>query len=311
MNMLRKYLLSGAAFDAANEAGGGGAGDGKGGAGDGKGAGGGAGDGKAGDGGPWYAALKPDADATKFITDRNFGDFNTLVKSAINSDKMASARNVLEKPDPAKLADWNGWKDLGWEPDEAKYKIADPAKVKEGIIVDKGLQAAIAKSAHARRVPVAQAQGLYDDMFGYFTDLIDQAAVKGAKSQTELQTALDTKWGADKQRNVELANRAVAFFGIGTDERSAIEKGIGGPRLTELFHKIGSMIGEEALVANTGGGGIGESAATLDAELKKLEGSADFKAALDDPRHPRRDDLFAQRQALINRLSAAQARKAA
>jgi len=321
MDMLRKYLLSGAAFEAANESGGGQQGGGQQGGGQqgggqqgggqqggGQQGGGQQGGGQQGGGEPWFAALKPDADAAKFLTDRNFPDFNTLVKSAVNSDKMASARNVLEIPDPAKLNDWNGWEKLGWVADEKKYVIADPKDVKEGIIIDKGFQQAIAKSAHARKVPLAQAQGIYEDGFKYFVDLIDQTAVKGAKSQAELQTALDTKWGADKTRKTEIANRAVTFFGIGADQRAALEKVMGGPWLLEHFNKVGEMVGEENLVANTGGGGVGESAATLDAELKKLEASQAFKDAMADPRHAQRDDLIAQRQNLINRLSAAQAR---
>lgn len=257
---------------------------------------------------PWFTALKPDADTSKFLADRNPPDFGTAMKSWMNADKMASARNVLEMPDPAKLNEWNGWEKLGFQPDEKKYLIADPKTVKEGIVIDKGLQAAVAKSAYGRKMPLQMAQGFFDDMYGYFGTMIEQTAVKGAKAQADLQTALDGKWGPDKARNTELANRAVAFDGITTDQKSALERVMGPAWLAEHFYKYGQAIGEENLIANTGGGGVGDSAATLDSELKKLEASQVFKDAMDNPRDPQRADLLAQRQNIINRLAAAQAR---
>ena len=68
----------------------------------------------------WYAPYNLDEASRNFIADRKFdgeGGLQQLLKSSIESDRMARSRNVFERPDPAKpRTDWQHWEQLGWKP---------------------------------------------------------------------------------------------------------------------------------------------------------------------------------------------------
>lgn len=325
MRILRKRLMASTiCFIGEGDGGGGGGGDkgggdkgggDKGGGGDGGDKGGGdkgGGDKGGGDKGPWYAPLKLDADAVKFVEDRKFTDLNTVFKSAISSDELARSRNVIPKPDPSKIGEWAGWEEVGWVKDPAKYTPKAPVP-KEGEHYDPTMFNDFTALAHEARVPVAAAEKIYSGMFEKMQARIKEMNGKQdtdqKKATADLDTALHGKWGDKYDANKDLSQRAVRALGIGKDNSALLEKIIGAPALLEMFHLIGSKLPEDTL-AGSGGGGTNETPAQLDAEINRLQADPLFVKALMDPTHPQHKQFKDQRQGLIDKLAKLQARAA-
>lgn len=261
---------------------------------------------------PWYAPLNLPDYACAFIEDRNFPDLPTVFKSAIESDRMARSRNVLEKPDPkGDITQWAGWNDLGVPADLAKYELKAP-EVKEGRVLDPGIFDAFRKAAHEAKVLPSQASALFGSMWNALNAKADELAAADtaaqakaaadAKAQSEaLMSDLRARWGGDFDKKTELGRRAAAALGI-KDGAGELEKIIGAPRLVELFAAIGERLGEASL------SGLGDrtSSALGDltpdqaaAERRRLEGDPEWMRVFNDPRNPLSKDYAARRMKLI------------
>lgn len=290
------------------EAGAGTGGGGDGAAGTGGAPGGGAPDGGAGGGGAqqaWYEGVDGlDEETRVHYAGKAYGSLAEALKSGTNFEKLARERNVLVKPDATKLTDWDGWKELGWKEKAEDYKIERP-KMKDGQEYDAETEAAIVKSAHANKVPLHQTQAIVNDLMASISQRLESenGAVEAFKTQrrTELENQLKTKWGGDYDKNYELAKRATAAFGVKPEHLAAINEAIEGPEVMAIFHKIGEMIGEDRLVTSGGGGGTmgGLTPTMADAQLRQLQSDQEAMAALNDPRHPRHQEIADKRNRLI------------
>ncbi len=285
-----------------NQAGGDGAG---GGAGQGGGAGGGgAGPGAGGAGDPWYqphlASL--DKDTTAWLDGKKFGSLVDALKSGAQADKLARDRNVIPRPaDVKKLDEWAGWKELGFVEDPAEYaKGIAPPKMPEGQQHDAEMLSAFVKAAHAAKLPPGMAQALYHQMSDFINQRVEAFRAQGAKATADLQAALDKEWGADKERNVELAKRVVRTFNVKADTLAKLEDALGGaPDLLRFMHAIGSKLGEASLVTGTGSGSGALSPGAAAAERRRLEGDPAWMKVFTDPRHPQNADYKARYNELI------------
>ncbi|MCT4495394.1 hypothetical protein [Bosea minatitlanensis] len=304
--MLIRKLLPMPVFNAADATGGADGGGGDGGAAAAAAAAGGGDGGQGGGAEPWYTPFNLDEPAKQFIADRKFDrpdGLQSLLKSAIESDRVARSRNVFEKPDPARVNEWAGWSELGWKEKPEDYALKKP-QTPQNFQYMQSFEDAIKKIAHENKVPLPAAQAMLDGLTAFAVSEIDATDARGAKAAQDLDVALRKDWGADYDRNVELARRAVRHFGVGLDDSSQLEAIIGAPSLTRLFHQIGAAMGEDKLVVSGGGGGLGESMEGLRAELRRLQGDKDFMTALGDERHARHADVAAQRKAIIDKIAA-------
>lgn len=288
---------AGAGAAGAGSAGGGGAGAGAGNAGNGQ-----AGAAGGGQQQPWYAPLNFDADTVKFIEDRKFGDQKVFEKSIRDTHAFASSRNVIDKPDPAKLKEWKHWEDLGWKKEAKDYAFKAPGELKDGLTYDSAMWDKVKAVAHEERVPLAAAQRMHDAAMGEWQQRMSDTTAKGATETAALQTALDSKWGLDKEANSAIARRAMQASGLGAADMTQLDRLMGAPALVEHFFKVGQMSGEASLAAGqAGGGGIaGMTPGQADAELRRLQGDTEWMAVFKSDRDPRQPDYAARRQALIN-----------
>lgn len=257
----------------------------------------------------WYTPLKLEPDAVKFVEDRKFGDLNTVMKSAIESDRVARSRNVLEKPDPQKLKDWKGWSELGWDPDATKYLAKAPDEKTLGFPYSKDLWGAFTKVAHDARVPLSQMQEMHDGLLKWFGGINQAETAKRAGEDKALSDMIRAEQGQNYDAYVERARRAARTLGLGADA-GEMEKIVGSPRLTKAMAKLGEMLGEDQLVQAGGGDTSPQNAAAIEAEIRKLHGDPTFVKVLNDPRHVQHKDFVAQRQALIDKLARLQDRAA-
>ena len=307
-NILHKHLLSNVCWNAEGGAGGGGAGGGdSGGAGAGAGAGAGVGTQSA-----WYEHkdLGFDDETKTYYAGKKYPDLATALKSGREAEKVATSRNVFEKPDPKKLDEWKGWSELGWIEDAAKYEVKAPDQAKLKFPYNAEVMGSIKASAHKHRVPLAAAQAIHDDLLAAYGKHHDGIEAQGASRLAELSTALDEAWGADKERNTTIAQRAARtiFKDVPGVDFKKLEEAIGGaPALLKALHAHGVGLGESNLVGGDGGGGrsgLPASAAETQAEIRRLEADPDFRKVLNEGhRNPRYQDVMAQRQRLIDHLA--------
>lgn len=316
MTMLKNYLMRGVCFaadDGGGGAGGGGQGGDKGGAGD-------QGTGDKGAGGDkgaaaaWYESkdLGLEDELKTYYAGKQYPDLKTALKSGREAENLARSRNVLEKPDPKKLTEWKGWTELGWTEDPAKYEIKAPDEKALRFKYDGELWGEFRKFAHENRIPLPAAQAIHDKMIEFWGKRMDALEAQGASAIRETEEALDKEWGADKERNREIARRAAKTFDIGIEDMAELDKVIGSPRLLKMFHAIGAKLGEASLVGDDARGGAGApgTVAEIEAELNRLEADKDFLEALKDPRHRRHKDVTAQREQLIAKLAALKSKAA-
>jgi hypothetical protein len=272
--------------------------------------------GAGGGGEPWYKPLNLAPENVAFIEERKFPDLNTAFQTARESHRMASSRNVLERPAEGKINEWKGWSELGWKekPEEYQFKaLDDKAKQELGFEYDSALWDHMRQVAHKHRVPLHQAQAIHDDMLGFVKQRVGDTTAQGALKSQELATALKTEWGADYERKTEIAKRTAKVLGFNMDDLAQVEKFVGAPTLLRKFAMIGEKLGEANLVggADSGGGDLPASVEGIRASINAFKADENKRRAMGDPMHAQHAAVKAEWQKLIERLAAAEKKQAA
>jgi hypothetical protein len=241
---------------------------------------------------PWYHSAGLDDDSRKFIAAKGLDGLGSVVKTAMDFERIARERNVLPAPDadPAKRLEWEGWKSLGWAENRADYKV-DPIKVPEGKSYSTDLEKVFFDAAHEARIPAAQAKAVLDKVaeFGFRgqDELISQKSLE----LQQFEAALLKEHGPNLPAVKEKATAAARYMGatLSPEVSSALEQAVGGgPQLISFFAKLGDMLGEDTIKGGAagGGGGTGLTPDGAAAEMDRLIGDKEFERALKNPAHP-------------------------
>jgi hypothetical protein len=111
----------------------------------------------------------------------------TILKSAIESDRVARSRNVIEKPDQKNVKDWKGFSELGWTDDPAKYTAAvKKPQLAQGETFDEGMFTSTVKAAHGLKLAPWQVEGLVAEQHKALNKEIADRNAKGAKEVADL-----------------------------------------------------------------------------------------------------------------------------
>lgn len=264
--------------------------------------------------GPFYADPKFgfDVDTQKFFEGKNYPDIKTALASLPHADKVARDRNVISKPDLAKLNDWSGWSDLGWIDNAEKYAAAVPKpELKEGERLDEASFGVLTKAAHEARMLPSQTAAIAKALHASEMGRINEMRTVGAQANKDLDTSLRGEWGGKYDANVELAKRAFKHFKVDEATGAEMDNVMTSPRMVKLFHAIGAAMGEGNLVDPNGqGDGLNKSdhPRAIEAELNRLEQDPDTLKILNDERDPRYQEVTDRRRDLIKRLDAARKR---
>lgn len=283
---------------------------------------GGADNGKGGD--PFWKSFgfdpKTDKEAVDFLTAKNPPDPKTAVQSWMSADKTARDRNAIALPEKDKpLAEWEGWKKLGWTDDVAKYGEAIKPNEKTaaafkaiGVDLDAAEHDHFVKSAHARRVPPTVANELYEDLAQMRLTRVNEIQTRGAAAKQQLKEALQKEWGANTPRNQEIATRTAKALGLSLDDAKKLNEFIDDAGLMKMFHKIGDSLGEDFLAnAKDAGGGLPANVDGLRAELNRLQSDPEWMKVFKDPRHAQHKAHVQQRQGILDKIATAEQKQAA
>jgi hypothetical protein len=232
------------------------------------------------------------------------------VKATMTFDTLARGRNVIEKPDPKKPAEWKGYNELGYIEDAGKYAAAvpKPAPLDGQPPVNEAIFNEVVKAAHAAKMAPWQTQQLYQAVYNFAVEQENADAAKQVREEADLKAALQKEWGADAQHNTELASRALRTLAPDEETATKLEEIIGSPRLVKFFHKLGTLLGEDQLMIQGTPALASDSPNTIERQLRELENDPAKRRALSNQRDPMHNDVVAQRRKLIGRLAEAQQR---
>lgn len=190
----------------------------------------------------------------------------------------APTTELLRLPKDPNAPEWAGvWERLGAPKDKTGYdfsavekKGADGTTVENAKFVDTMREIAgtlhLPKDAAAR---VAQEFAKYQDGI-----TMAETTEKAAKL-TEEKAALTKNWGSNAEPNLFIAKQAAAKLGVSVEAVNALESVIGYKATMEMFHTIGTKIGEDKFLANpqdkTGGVMSRDQAVARLKELKRDE----------------------------------------
>lgn len=264
--------------------------------------------------GPFYANPEYglDADTQKFFEGKNYPDVKTALASHRHADEAARSRNVIIKPDPAKLNDWSGWSELGWIDNAEKYGAAvTKPTLKDGEQFDDAGYNALLKAGHEARVLPSQLTALANALHANEQQQITNLRNAGAQANSDLDKALRGNWGKDYDKNVELAKRAFKHFKVDEVTGAQVDSVLTAPGMVKLFYDIGAAMGEGSLVDMNGNGNNlgGDNLEALNAELNRLQGDPETVRIMNDQRHPRYREISDKRTDLVNRIDAAAKRR--
>jgi hypothetical protein len=218
----------------------------------------------------WKAGLPEEIRGEKSL--ESIKDLPSLAKSYIESQKYIGGAVKMPKAD-APDEEWQKvYPRLGRPETPDKYEL-NHSILPDWVQYDEKMETVFKAMAHKVGLHPRQAQGLLD---GYI-EVQAQRLNEYTKMTEEGVGKLKTEWGANFDKNISMATRAVKELG-GDELKSILEEtGLGNhPTLIKLFVKLGESMGEDTVVI----GDASSEQGTRDAVQLKIE------SIRNDPKHP-------------------------
>jgi hypothetical protein len=203
----------------------------------------------------WTASFDPEKKG--YIANKGFRDPGMLLESYINLEKLRGVPEERLLKLPEKLDDMESMKDI-------YAKLGRPAKADdyEITVPEKGGDAEFAKWAkemfHAQGLSKTQAAKIVEGWNQYSENYQKSLEGKAQEKAVQEESQLKKKWGAAFEQNTNIAKRAAVEFKLTPDEIDAMESSFGFARVMEIFHNIGSKMGEASFHSSAqSGNGFG------------------------------------------------------
>lgn len=244
----------------------------------------------------WKATLGQNYEAHKpMIEAKRWSDPAAVLTSYGELEKMVGRDKIAIPGKDATPEDYRKiYSALGMPSDPKGYEFQVPSDFEEydKTFVDGWFRGA----AHKAGLTPAQARSLHDDYVAQSRQAHIALAEKSNKEGADLDQALRTKWGADYDKNINIAQAAVKQFGFSAVDLDKLEKITGSSALLEMFATIGEKMGTASLVTGTVTSNSPQGALS---EIEKLKGDKDFSAAYLNREHPGHAEAL-RRMAALN-----------
>jgi len=221
----------------------------------------------------------------KLIAAKGWKGPGEALESYAGLESMLGQDRVVLPGKDAKPADWDRvWTKLGRPEKPEGYAFARPEGF-EGYSDD--FAQAFRGEAHKHGLSAKQAAALHDWWVGQAQGLAQSAESErseaAAAAASALKVEMQAAWGLARDEKLGAARRAARHFGLGEAELSRLESLGGSMKLLSALASIGEGLKEDRLAGGSGGPLSAEGAR---AELTRLEGDRDFRAAYLDRGHP-------------------------
>jgi len=221
----------------------------------------------------WTSSLSPESKAA--IARKQFENVDALVKSYTHLESAIGVpkERLLKLPenmdDPKSMEDV--YNRLG--------RPAKPEEYKLGEKVDPEFGKWAQSTFHELGLSAKQASALMEK-YNALAEINAKTALDAQKLSIENEVNdLKRKWGGAYDQNISAAKAAVREFGVEESIIDTLENAVGYTKVMELFHKIGSSVGESKFVGGAQSRESGHLTPEVAlAEIQNLRGDSEFTA---------------------------------
>jgi len=223
---------------------------------------------------PWYSGLSEDLSG--YVQNKGWQDPASVVESYRNAEKLLGvpADQVIKMPKPDAGPDaWNAevWNKLGRPESPEGYGFKAPEDG-DGTFAE-WAQGAFHEIGVPREMGTQIAQKYEEFVQGIQQQQHESYEATVAQEQEQLRK----DWGAAHDQNIALAKRAANEFGIDAQTIDLLESQVGFAKVMEMFHNIGSKMGEAEFVGGNSPSGFGVmTPEQARSQINTLRGDAEF-----------------------------------
>lgn len=201
----------------------------------------------------WFGGFREDLQG--YAQNKGWKDPEAAVESYRNLEKLQGVpqEQLLKLPkSDAPPEAWNEvYARLGRPDQPSGYGF----KVPEG--ADGAFSEFMANAFHEAGVPKGMAETLAEKYSAFGEQQQAQQREQQQAKVAEEERTLKTEWGAAHDQNVGMARNAAQTLGLDAATIDALEASMGYAKVMELFHSIGSKMGEGTFVAGDAPAGFG------------------------------------------------------
>lgn len=175
----------------------------------------------------------------------------------------------------------------------------------EGVKADETMIAFARGAFHEAGLTPAQAQLVADKWNEFAAQQSEGLQTQITEANDAELAALQTKWGADLEKNKAAGQRAMQALGIDAELVTKVEQQIGSAAIVELLATIGRKSDEGGFTASPQGGDPNNpetmTSAQATAKITELQSDAEFQKKYTDAKHPGHKDAVDLMQRLFAR----------
>lgn len=230
----------------------------------------------------WKGALGDKyGDHEKLLAGKGWKSPAEALTSYAGLEAMIGANRLAVPGKDAKPEDWDAFFAKAGRPEKADgYQFTKPEGF-EGY--DDAFAGTFREVAHKAGLLPQQAAALHDWWVEQSKGTIAKAQETLAASEAALNTEISKTWGDKSAERLELAKREAAARGVKPETVAALVKAVGNFQALDILADLGAGRKEGALV---GGGGSMLTPEAAQAEVRRLEGDREFRAAFLTQNHP-------------------------
>ncbi len=204
----------------------------------------------------------------------NLRDVAALAKEHVNLQTLIGRRGVIPPGDNAPPEAWDRfWNSLGRPTDPTGYQFKVPRGLSEGTY-SADLAREFAQAGHRLGLTARQAEGLHDWFSGQAAAQIEAQGEAAAGRTEQLETGLRREWGAQYDRHLDSARRAMRRYAE-SDAIDQLEAALGssgapgGAAMIKMLARIGETLREDSIVGD-GGAKLSLGPAEAKTEIDKV-----------------------------------------
>lgn len=237
---------------------------------------------------PWHATI-PEAEARAHVEAKGYKNPAELALANYNLTKLQRGDpTVIGLPgENATADDMNAFYAKLGRPETADgYEFKAP----EGVQIDDTMKSFAQTAFHAAGLTPAQAQTIFESWNGFVGEQNGALQQQLTEANTAELQALETKWGADFEKNRAAGERTMKALGLDSDLIERVEANIGSAAIVELLATIGRKSDEGGFTAGSQNTDPNDpsnmSKEQAQAKIAELQASAEFQAKFTDRNHP-------------------------
>lgn len=218
----------------------------------------------------WMRSITTDSEALGWLANKNFKTPGDMV-DAFRQTERAFHTAIPGENDPAER--WEQfYKRIGRPESPDGYQVSAP----DGYETNPEFTGRFRDTAHKMGLTAKQASGMVEWYNAEALATLQQEA----NAQREQQQALRSEWGADFNKNIEVARRGMQVLGVDNATLGGIGRGIGVDQALKLMAKLGTMTSEDVLRSGGSTPGFTVSEESAQAALETFEADREMVAKL-------------------------------